>query len=680
MSVTGDVNTLALADLLQVSALSRRTCRIRVQSQHAEGHLFVQAGEVVHAAFGDLVGAEALYALLNTPDLNFEVEPNVRTDKRTIDNSWQHLVLEAARLGDEHQVPQPHRFRTYEDLDTARGPENAPLTPPPIKLDTLRGRRGGMMRSAAWITALLMLAGGLGVAALRHPTRPSTVAQAAAIDLAHDSVVEATYLTGPGDELPMLAEGAAPESPSSALAITPTIVCRLVISADGRVRESHIYRSRLELVSFEDAALAAVQKWRFHPAKHAGRAVAVAINWPVTFVRGTERGAHSISIKGSDTIGGALAPAFARAYMAKHPGVRISVQALGSKTAFTGLFDRSADLGASSRPVNTDELRMASSMGVSLREFVFAYDGVAVIVNPRNPVKALGLEQVAAIFSGKARSWSDVGGANAPIRVISRPTYSGTHSFFKEKVLRRGDPKSGEEFAKTAQLIEDNRDIVRAIASDPNAIAYVGSGWLTDEVHALGISVGDGAPVVPATTTVRNGSYPVYRPLLFYTVGAPRGDVADFLRFVLSAEGQRLVTENGFVPSDVPADALLAAQGAEEPAAALELEPVRLMFGAGSTKLPHDARARLTELKQRLGDTPHRLLLVGHSDAEGTRNTNEKLSLWRAQRVADYLVSLGVDNDSLQVEGDSADAPLATNSTLAGRSQNRRVDIFVLPK
>src|SRR5262249_3342428 len=147
------------------------------------------------------------------------------------------------------------------------------------------------------------------------------------------------------------------------------------------------------------------------------------------------------------------------------------------------------DLGASSRPVNADELKQAARLGVTLREYVLAYDGIAVIVHPSNPLRALSLDEVAAVFTGGARDWRAVGGASRPIPVLSRPTYSGTHAFFRDKVLRRGDAHASADFAPDARVIEDNRELLKAVASDPNAIAFIGHGWLDPSVRALSIAV-----------------------------------------------------------------------------------------------------------------------------------------------------------------------------------------------
>ncbi|MGZ3440817.1 MAG: TonB family protein, partial [Polyangia bacterium] len=403
MSLQGDGNTLALSDLVQVSAINRRTCQIHVLSPHAEGDLFLDQGAVVHAWWGDLVGAEAVYAMLNTPDVGFHVRNDVGADAHTVAAGWQQLVLEAARRSDHGSVPQP-RTRSSERWRFD--------TPPPLSEPQTIVRPQPGPRRVWWMVATALLALSIGIAAaklfrlrrsLRAAAPAATVVPRSSTDSA--AVVDARELTGAADALPTLAEGAPPLPPSAQWAVAPTIVCRLTIGADGRVEQGRIYRSRLDLAAFEDAALAAVEGWRFHPARRGGAPVAVTINWPVSFTAGDAHQRRAVRIKGSDTIGGALAPALGRAFHAAHADVDVSVEALGSKTAFVGLFDGSAELGASSRPVDADELKQAARLGVVLREWVLAYDGVAVIVHPSNPLTSLSLDELAQIFTGRVRDW-----------------------------------------------------------------------------------------------------------------------------------------------------------------------------------------------------------------------------------------------------------------------------------
>lgn len=184
----------------------------------------------------------------------------------------------------------------------------------------------------------------------------------------------------------------------------------------------------------------------------------------------------ALQVKGSDTIGGSLGPALARAFEASHDGARVEWESLGSGTAFVGLFDGTADLGASSRRIKGSEMAEAGRLGIRLKEYVLGYDGIAVLVHPSNPVGELTLRQVSDLFAGEIESWRELGGPDRPVRVLSRPSYSGTHGFFKEVALRLGGAAGEREFSPATEWVEHSEDLVRRVASDPDAVTYLGMG------------------------------------------------------------------------------------------------------------------------------------------------------------------------------------------------------------
>jgi phosphate binding protein len=375
------------------------------------------------------------------------------------------------------------------------------------------------------------------------------------------TAVEATELTAAGDLAPTFVEGPTPRIPKGKLALQPTITCRLLIDARGRVLQASVYRPRPELAAFETSALVAARASVFLPARRGKQAVAAWMHWPVAFggsahSSGEALGPARIRIKGSETIGGALGPALVRAFQQDHPGVEISIEAKGSGTAFVGLLDGSADLGAASRPVNDRELAQAALAGVVFHEFVLGYDGIAVIVHPDNPVRELTLDEVARLFTGQVGNWSEVGGRPGQVHAFGRPSSSGTRSFFRDKVLRRDDPKRGDDFSSVVREFERNEDIIEAVVRDSQSVAYVGLGFVQPRVRALSLARVVGEPsFLPDKRTVAEERYPIYRSLLLYFCGQPSGSTACFLRFALSQQGQTLVAEHGFIPSDTPLDA-----------------------------------------------------------------------------------------------------------------------------
>jgi phosphate binding protein len=409
-------------------------------------------------------------------------------------------------------------------------------------------------------------------------------------------------------------------------------------------------------------------------------------------------------------------PEIAEAWRKKNPGAKMTIEALGSSTAFVGLFDGSADIGESSRPINEKEQATAKELGLKLHEIVIGYDGVAVVVHPNNPVRELSIAQLSGLFTGKIRNWKDVGGTDTPIRIISRPSYSGTHSFFKEKAVRRGNAKGPEEFAASTEFVEENGEIVRLVASDPRAVSYVGLGWTDKAVRTVPVSPKTGDPaIVPSPETVRTGKYPLYRPLLVYVPANPRPVVADFLRFVVSKDGTAVMARNGFIPADstMPLPAFLAAArpssepaasvmappvpaaparpagaGANEPAAsagaapapARQREVVRVVFPFGAASLTEEAGNTLDDLAKRLKQGNLAAVITGHADARGNAAVNQKVALARAHAVGNGLLRRGAPPASLRVESEGADAPVASNQTADGRALNRRVDIELLAR
>jgi phosphate transport system substrate-binding protein len=399
-----------------------------------------------------------------------------------------------------------------------------------------------------------------------------------------------------------------------------------------------------------------------------------------------------VQVKGSDTIGGILGQELARSFMAQHPGVEVKWEALGSGTAFVGLLDGSAQLGAASRSVKEGELADAKRMGFELREFVIGYDGIAVIVNPANNLGEVTLAQLSDLFTGKVRNWSEIGGADLPVHLISRPSYSGTHVFFRDKVLRHGNDKGPEDFAATVDVTEENGAILQKVAQDRSAISYVGIGWVKPQVKTLAVAPAPGKPGIRASVeTVRTGTYPIYRPLLMYSSGEPQGPARELLSFILSAAGQTVVAKNDFVPTDAPA--ALAADPARAPAPnaatgstgstgskAAAAAPVRfrVQFAVGGTSLDSSARDTLDQVAEICKSGGRRLLIAGHADATGSRAANERVSLARANAVASYLAARGVPRNAVLVAAHSSDEPVASNGSAGSRRQNRRVDITLV--
>lgn len=257
---------------------------------------------------------------------------------------------------------------------------------------------------------------------------------------------------------------------------------------------------------------------------------------------------NSIQIKGSDTMVN-LAQAWAEQYMEKNSGAFVAVTGGGSGTGFSSLISGTCDVAMSSRNVKSKEILLAEQKGVHPNEIKVALDGLAVVVNPANPVAKLTTVQLADIFTGKTTNWKEVGGNDEKIVILSREVNSGTHVYFKEHVLRRNDPNSKEEFAPGALLLSSSQAIADEVAGNPAAIGYYGMGYISAKQKPVAIAKDENSEYIePVIGNVLSNAYPISRPLFLYTNGLPHGLVKEFVDFALSKEGQDIVLATDFVP------------------------------------------------------------------------------------------------------------------------------------
>ena len=276
----------------------------------------------------------------------------------------------------------------------------------------------------------------------------------------------------------------------------------------------------------------------------------LAIGMSVGCIRGASAAElqGTLQIKGSDTMVN-LCQAWAEAFMAKHPHTTVAVTGGGSGSGIAALISGTCDLAAASRAMSQKEIGLARAQGHDPQEWQVALDGIAVVVHPTNPVKQLTIEQLADLFNGTIRNWKDVGGANAGVVLLSREVNSGTHVYFKEHVLNALKGRGPTEFAPEALLLPSSQAIADEVASNPFGIGYYGMGYQNPRNIAVAIATTAAGPyVAPTEDSVRSGTYPIARPLLFYSRGTPQGTVKAFLDFAMSPEGQQIVRTIDFVP------------------------------------------------------------------------------------------------------------------------------------
>jgi phosphate transport system substrate-binding protein len=261
------------------------------------------------------------------------------------------------------------------------------------------------------------------------------------------------------------------------------------------------------------------------------------------------RGSSEVLIKniGSDTLVN-LALAWAEAYMTGRPKVRISVTGGGSGTGIAALINRTIPLANASRAMSPEEIAEARAVGFEPVQHTVALDAIAVVVNPANPVDRLTLRQIADIYTRRIRRWSEVGGEDRPIVLLSRESNSGTYVYFIEQVIRLGQKDNKDLPSPETLLMPSSEGISNEVRQNPNAIGYDGLGYVTADQKVLAVAAKQDGPYVrPAVATVVDGSYPIARPLYMYTAGPPQGAVADYLSWILG-QGQGLIQGLGFVP------------------------------------------------------------------------------------------------------------------------------------
>ncbi len=261
-------------------------------------------------------------------------------------------------------------------------------------------------------------------------------------------------------------------------------------------------------------------------ATNAPEAPAAANAPEATELRGT------IEIVGSTTVV-PLVEQLREAFIQKYPGITVNVGAGGSVVGIQAVQDGRTDIGMSSRRLRPEEILDG------MQVHPIALDVLAIIVHPSNPVDGMTKEQLQGIFKGEITNWSEVGGEDREILPVLREITSGTRGAFDDVALDGQEPTSNADVQITASEVEAK------VASTENAIGYIGFGHIVEnEIKVITIN-----GVEPSPETAKDGSYPLLRPLLLLT-GPLSRDIANvFIEFSLSAEGQQIVADDGWVPA-----------------------------------------------------------------------------------------------------------------------------------
>jgi len=250
-------------------------------------------------------------------------------------------------------------------------------------------------------------------------------------------------------------------------------------------------------------------------------------------------GAQTLSIKGSDTLGAKLVPQLAEAFKAAgNTGVKFEIAAEGSSTAFPALANGTAQIGMSSRKIKDDERTLCRTKGVYVKETPVCHDMIVVIVNKNSPLASLTKAQVAKVFTGQIKDWSEIGGAPGPISIYTRNTSSGTYKDWQKLAM------GGRDYPASSQKLAGNEQIAQEVAKNKNGIGYVGLAY-SKSPGTKTLTIEGVEPVSKNAKT-----YAYARECYLYAPDKPTTEAQAFLDFVKSEAGQNIIRKVGFISNN----------------------------------------------------------------------------------------------------------------------------------
>lgn len=419
-----------------------------------------------------------------------------------------------------------------------------------------------------------------------------------------------------------------------------------------------------------------------------------------------------LRLSGSNTIGSELAPALVEGYLTKKGAknikripssdpeemsieavmpdgavVKIQIKAHGSETGVKDLENEECDIGMLSRRLKNDEVTRLAKFG-DLRapgsENTTAMDGIAIIMNRSNAsIRELSTEKIAQIFSTEDMDWSAVTTKKSgKINVYARDDKSGTYQMFKELVL------GNKKLVSTAQTFEDSKLLAAGVSSDPNGIGFVSSAYAKDVTAVAVYEEGGTDPVRPTTITINQRLYLLRRELYFYLPQKnPNNAAKELIDFAKSDAGQEIVKEVNFVSQKIalpgstptPIPQATPQQGIPDELAQIRARytefPTRFYFRTGKDDLDNKSLDDLERIARFLETQGAKeIILVGFSDATGSKDLNQKLSEQRARTVEKEFVSIGVKPSSVRGFGQAA--LVDRRNTDEAQARNRRVEVY----
>ncbi|WP_370551421.1 phosphate ABC transporter substrate-binding protein [Collinsella sp. D33t1_170424_A12] len=261
----------------------------------------------------------------------------------------------------------------------------------------------------------------------------------------------------------------------------------------------------------------------------------------LSFVTAVSISACSTTVStGSITVAGSttclpIAEVAAESYT-EQTGVSVLVSGLGSSAGIEAVSNDTADIATSSRGLNAQE------QDLGLTTIPIAHDGIAVIVNPDNPVQNLSVDQLRAIYAGEVTNWSEVGGEDLPIQLVNRDEASGTREAFKSIIM------DGTPFDRRAAVLSGTGQVRDVVSRTRGAIGYISMGFVESKYAQTQVRAISVNHVEPSEKTVASGGYPISRDLYFFTKGEPSDEAQGYIEYVLSDEMDDQIREAGFIP------------------------------------------------------------------------------------------------------------------------------------
>ncbi|MCS2440806.1 PstS family phosphate ABC transporter substrate-binding protein [Bacteroides uniformis] len=253
-------------------------------------------------------------------------------------------------------------------------------------------------------------------------------------------------------------------------------------------------------------------------------------------------GMQAQRIKGSDTVL-PIAQQTAERFMTLNPSARVTVTGGGTGVGISALLDQTTDIAMASRAIKFSEKMKAKAAGEDLAEVPIAYDALAVVVHPSNPIETTDPPTTRKISSGaKSPTRQQVGGDDRKIVVYSRETSSGTYEFFKESVLKN------KNYMSSSLSMPATGAIIQSVSQTRGAIGYVGLAYVSPRIKTLAVSYDGQHYAAPTLENAINKTYPIVRPLYYYYNRKNASVVAPLLDFILSAAGQKIIKESGYIP------------------------------------------------------------------------------------------------------------------------------------